>query len=208
MASSITSFWKRTFSSMGNWFDNYLYQPFQKKHNSNDRMVYHLLLLWVAIGVWIGPGIPKIIFGLLSFLCILIERIVEIDEKKESKNPLRYLYVLFVMLISVIALRSDTTYQFTLFIGNLFGMRNNGFASGLALSLLKESWYIFVIGFVCLFPIGKKIKALAEQKGSMLGKIAYVLYPILMLGIVVLVVMALTSAGYEPSQVLRLHLWR
>lgn len=209
LASSMTSFWKRSYSSLGKWFDSYLYQPFQNKHSSNDRMVYHLLLLWVVIGLWVGPGIPKIIFGLLSFLCILVERIVEVDkDKKESKNPLRYVYVLFIMLISIIALRTDTTYQFTLFIGNLFGMRGNGFTSGLALSLLKESWYIFAVGFICLFPIGKKIKMLAEKKGSVIGKALYVLYPIFMLGIIILVLLVLSSASYEPSQVLRLHLWR
>ncbi len=207
MASSMTLFWKRCYISLTEWFEEYVYQSLETDRTNNDRMVLHLLFMWVLIGLWLGPGIPNLIFGLLSFLVILIERIVELDEK-ESGSPLRHAYVVFIMLVSAAALKTDTIYQFTLFISNLFGMSGGGFYSELAVALWNEIWYVFVLGLICSFPITAKIRQAAGRSGSIAARAVYIFYPVVMAMAALLLLITLSNSSYDPGQLIHLQLWR
>ena len=207
LASSMILFWKRSYISMVAWFEEYVYLPLGKRRSNNDHMVLHLMIMWMLIGIWLGPGIPNIIFGFISFMVILIEHIVELPEK-ESKNPLRHLYVIFAVLLSLIALKSESMYQFATFIGNLFGMRNNGFPSEMAAILLHDCWSLLVVGLAACFPISPKLRQWGQAQDGIVGKVVYALYPVAMLTIVALLFIAVAGDSYLPSQLTHLYLWR
>ena len=203
---SLTTFWQRFYISLYAWFDEYVYKSLSKQRINNDYMVLHMLLMWLLIGLWLGPGIPKILFALWIFFFLILERIIEFDNKR-NKSPLRKVYVAFVVLISLVAIKTDSIYQFTLFISNLFGMKNNGFHSELAQLLFKENWLVLLIGLVCLLPLTDELRQHVESKNSIIGNALYLFYPLVMLALVALVMIQISSISYDPGQLLNFRLW-
>ena len=207
LALTVTAFWQRCYCTLTDWFDEYVYSALSKRRSNNDRMVLHMLLIWLLIGLWIGPTIPHLIFGFWNFAFLLFEKIVEMREK--TKVPgLRSLYVMIVAVISVIALNSSGMYQFTLYISNLVGMKGYGFESGLALVLLQEYWPLLLVGLIASFPIATKIKQLAESKKGFHSTAYSILYPIAMVILVVLIVLRLSGVSFDPTQIFNTFMWR
>ena len=203
---SLTTFLQRFYISLYTWFVEYVYQSLNKQRTNNDHMVLHMLIMWLFIGLWLGAGINKIIFALWVFFFLLLEKIIEFDSAK-NKSPLRTLYVVFVVLIATVAIKTQSIYEFTLFISNLFGMKNNGFYSEFAQLLVQENWLPLIAGLVCLFPFGDKMRVHAEEKGSLPINILYVFYPVVMILLIVLVMMQISSNSYDPSQLINFRLW-
>ena len=206
VSSSVSEFWKRCYSSLNAWFDEYIYQSLSKKRTNNDQMVIHLLLMWLCIGFWLGAGLTKIIFALWFFFFILLERVIEFESYKK-RGLLSHLYVILVVLLSLIALKADNIYQFTLYISNLFAMRNNGFHSELAMLLLRENLLPFVVGFICSFPFAARLRVYAEEKGGILMNSLYVFYPIVMLVLVALLMIYISGNSYNTYQLTNSRLW-
>ncbi|MDL2205315.1 hypothetical protein LJC33_00200 [Eubacteriales bacterium OttesenSCG-928-N13] len=206
LAASVESFWQRCFSTMGTWFDDYVYQPLTSKRTNNDGMVLHTLLIWLLIGLWLGPDVPNLILAVWSFAFILVERIIELDPAN-TRSPLRHFFVLVFIPVAVIALRTDSVYQFTLYISNMFGMRDNGFASPLALTLLRENWPVLAAGFVASFPLCTWLHRFTLRKRSFMGCVVSLAYPVAMVVLVVLVVLALSSSSYNPYLMVQQYLW-
>ncbi|MDL2318320.1 hypothetical protein LJC74_04435 [Eubacteriales bacterium OttesenSCG-928-A19] len=206
LAPSVNSFWKRCYTSLLAWFDEYVYQSLSSKRTNNDRMVTHTLIMWLLIAVWLGFGLPKIILAIWSVLFIVVERIIRVDETKFS--ILHHFSVLIYMLIAAIAFQTDSMYQFTLFISNLFGMRNNGFVSSLAGTLIKENWLVLAVGIVCSFPIGTKLRQYAQRHRNLLSGIISLAYPVAMVLLLALTVLSVSASSYDPYQIIYAHLWR
>ena len=205
LAATVTGFWKRCYISLTAWFDEYVYDPLDQGRKNSDRMVLYMLIMWLLLGLWIGPGLPHLIFGFWNFVFILVERIVEVRSEK-SKNPLRHLYVIVVLIVSVIALNTSGTYQFTLYISNLLGMKSYGFRSDFALYLLKENWIVLLLGLICSFPLATKIKGWAE-KSKFFGFVYAVFYPLVMLALAAVTVLKLSGNNYDFVQQMNTLLW-
>lgn len=205
LASSVSNFWNRFFLSLTTWFDEYVYRPLGKNRTNNDKMVYHTALMWLLIGLWIGPGIPKVILAIWTALFIIVERIIDIDERRRS--PWRQLALLVYLVIAAIAYKTDSLYHFTLFISNLLGMKNNGFQSSHALLLLKENWLPFAVGVLCCFPIGARLRRYSEEHSGIGSGIVGLAYPLAMIILVALVVLSLSGTSYDPYQILYSYLW-
>lgn len=206
LASSVSDFWKRCYASLLEWFDEYVYQPLGRNRSNNDKMVLHTFFLWLLVGLWIGAGLPKIILALWSALFIIVERIIDINEKKRS--PWRQLSVLIYMVFAAIAFQADSMYQFTLFIANLFGMRGNGFASEYALLLVRENWPVLALGVLCSFPIGAGLSRYSRRHTNALSAIISLAYPLAMILLVALVLLSISGTSYDPYQILYSYLWR
>lgn len=203
---SVGEFWERCYITLGDWFAEYVYKPLGKTRTNNDWMIVHVLLVWVLIGLWVGAGVPKIIFGAWTFVFILIEKIVEV-EPDTQKSIFRNLYVIFYLIIALIALKTDSVYQFTLFIGNLFGMRGSGFQSELALFLLRENWLVLVVGFIATFPVATKLRARVEALQGPAAVIYSVAYPLALAGLLALTVITISGWDYNPYLMIQQHLW-
>ena len=206
LATTVTAFWQRCYSSLTGWFEEYVYDSLSKKRSNNDKMVLHMLLMWLLIGLWTGPGLPHVIFGFWNFIFLLFEKVVEMEEKKK-RTLFRHIYVIIVAIVSIIALNADTMYQFTLYISNLFGMKNYGFFSGFAMHLLTENWPVLVVGLICSFPFGTKLRQWADQKKGFFRVMSTLFYPIVMVVLAALIVLKLSGINYDPTQLFSLYLW-
>lgn len=207
IASSLTIFWKRCYISLTSWFEEYIYTPLEKRRKNSDHMVRHLFYMWILIGLWWGPGVVKLIACLFNFMVILLERVTRVSVVP-SKNPFRHVYVILTVIITIVALRSDTIYQLTNFFTNLFGMKNNGFFSAYAFDLFLEVWPMLLVGFVLCFPLGLKFRQFVEVRdGQFIGYLYSILYPVAMIALALLILIVIATGSYNPGQFIKIHLW-
>lgn len=208
LASSVTAFWKRCFSSLARWFDEYVYQPLDKSrgHANNDRMVLHTLIMWLLVGIWIGPGVPNIVLGFCCFLFIVVERIIEIDVSSKG-GVIRHCTVLLFMLIVGLSLQTDTLYQFALYASNLLGMRGAGFSSEFALFLLGDYWLVLLLGVICSFPIGTGLRRYAKQRGGAVSVVYSLGHVAAVFALAALIVISISGSSYDPSRFVWHYLW-
>ena len=206
LATTVSAFWQRCYRSLSGWFEEYVYDSLSKKRSNNDKMALHLLFMWLLLGLWTGPSLSNIIFGFWNFIFILFEKVVEMQEKKK-RTLFRHIYVIIVAIVSVISINASGLYQFTLYISNLFGMKGFGLHSDFAMQLLAENWPFFAAGLVCSFPIGTKLRQLADKKNGFFRTVYTLLYPVAMAALTALIVVRLSGINYDPTQLFGSYLW-
>ena len=194
LATSVTDFWKRCYRSLTAWFEEYVGQSLSSKKPGRDHHVLSTFIMWLLLGFWIGPGISKLIFGIWSFVFIFFEQIIEIENSRISKGA-RHVYTAAAMVLGAGAIKTDSIYEFALFIANLFGANNNGFANAFSLVLLREFWLPLVLGLVFLFPVAPWLgRAFAKKKISQ--AMGAVLYTVGMLALAAVVLVVLVRIGH------------
>lgn len=71
---SFTDFWRRWHISLSQWFRDYVYIPLGGSRRSLWRNILNLLIVWILTGIWHGAGYTFIVWGLVYFVMLVIER--------------------------------------------------------------------------------------------------------------------------------------
>ncbi len=71
LALSMTEFWRRWHITLGTWFRDYLYFPLGGSRCSRGRMIFNLLVVWVATGLWHGAHLNFLLWGLGLFVILV-----------------------------------------------------------------------------------------------------------------------------------------
>ncbi|MBD5545371.1 MAG: MBOAT family protein [Lachnospiraceae bacterium] len=72
ISTSIREFWRRWHISLSSWFRDYLYIPMGGSRKGN--VYVHLLIVFVATGIWHGAGFGFLVWGLWHGIFIILER--------------------------------------------------------------------------------------------------------------------------------------
>ena len=64
IAQSITDFWRRWHISLSSWFRDYLYFPLGGSRVSKGRLIFNLMAVWAATGIWHGANWTFVVWGL------------------------------------------------------------------------------------------------------------------------------------------------
>ncbi|MDE5068935.1 MAG: MBOAT family protein, partial [Trichodesmium sp. St4_bin8_1] len=81
-STSISEFWRRWHTTLGNWLRNYLYFPLGGSRVGLFRTCLNLLILMLIAGIWHGASWGFIVWGILHGLALVIHRLVEAISKK------------------------------------------------------------------------------------------------------------------------------
>lgn len=71
---SMTEFWRRWHITLGKWFRDYVYIPLGGNRKGFAVMVRNLLTVWLLTGFWHGADWNFLLWGLLLFVLISIEK--------------------------------------------------------------------------------------------------------------------------------------
>lgn len=205
-ATSVADFWARSYSSLPLWFSEYVRDPLNARKHNIDKLVGNSLIMWVLIGLWTGPSLSSVIFGVWSFVLILIEELMDFDTRSIRK-PIRRVYVLLTMLLGLAALRSQGIYPFSLFITNLFGANKNGFINEMTFMFLREYWVFFAAGIVLMFPIAPWLRRKIAGAGILVKGVSGLVYAAGIIALLALVIMAITRTSFSPSLWTEFNLW-
>ncbi len=75
MATSVSDFWRRWHITLGAWFREYIYIPLGGNRKGRLRTIRNLFLVWALTGLWHGASWNFVIWGLLFFALLSIEKL-------------------------------------------------------------------------------------------------------------------------------------
>ncbi len=96
MSLSMTEFWRRWHITLGSWFREYVYIPLGGSRRGTFSTFRNLLAVWFLTGFWHGAGWNFIIWGLLLFLIMAVERLGLI-RVLERRRLIGHLYMMLMI---------------------------------------------------------------------------------------------------------------
>lgn len=218
MSKSIREFWRRWHISLGMWFRDYLYFPLGGSRVANkDLIVRNLAIVWISTGVWHGANWTFLIWGILNFICIALERIFHFEESKVP-NFIQHIYAMIVIIVGWVIFRSASLQAAGKYIGCMFNFVQNQFYSNYTVMFLKEFWIFFVAAIVFSLPLAPVLNQfmakgiqlhinvtpqLFQEEHSIYRKVPYAkaisaVYPVAMLLLFFVCVTYLVKGCYNP----------
>ena len=121
---SITEFWRRWHISLGTWFRDYLYFPLGgSRVKSKRRLVFNLFVVWLLTGIWHGANWTFILWGLMYFVLIALEKLTGLDKiltKNRVLSALGHCYTLFFVMMGWALFRAPSVSEASQYITHLF----------------------------------------------------------------------------------------
>ncbi len=193
ISTSITEFWRRWHISLGTWFRDYLYFPLGgSRVEKKSRLVFNLFVVWLMTGIWHGANWTFIVWGLMYFVLLVIEKQTGIH-KSEKFKPVRYIYTIFFVIIGWVIFRASSIENAVEYIGAMFGF-SGILSDNSALFYLKENVFGFVLALLASTPVFRKLyeKYLSESKSGQ------VLVAVSLIIIFLLSIIYIVKGTYNP----------
>lgn len=232
-AKSAAEFWRRWHISLGVWFKNYIFYPvttskLMKKWNKYGRKhmgkyitmvvtsAIALFPVWMLNGLWHGPKIPYIMYGVYYFVILLLEvaleplgekfyKIVHLRTDGRIVTGIRIVRTWFIILLGEMLFRAETLEQFVRMCSNTFAGKfvevgmftelfNMGIGRGDALIIGIASAIVFWMDYRL-----EKCPETFEMIPSMTRPKRWAVYYLLIFAIIIF---GAYGAGYEPADLI------
>lgn len=192
ISSSITEFWRRWHMSLGSWFRDYVYFPLGgSRVESKLRLVFNLFVVWFLTGVWHGANFTFILWGLLYFVVLAIEKLTDLPKIKKFMW-LKHTYTLLFVVLGWVLFRALTVAEAFTYMGAMFGA-TGVFVDNLAIFTLKENIVCFVLAALFSVPLLKRV--VEKNKEKMWFEIIYLVFLVVVL---LLCVVYMVKGTYSP----------
>lgn len=164
---TMTEFWRRWHITLGNWFKEYVYIPLGGNKKGNIATIRNLLVVWLLTGLWHGAGYNFILWGVLLFIIIILEKFL--IGKYLNKAPLiGHIYMVLLIPITWAVFAISDIGQLGVFFTRLFPFFGQGVWSDFRydyLKYLKLYYPFFIVGIMFStkvpYRILKRIKSRA-----------------------------------------------
>lgn len=192
ISSSISEFWRRWHISLGTWFRDYVYFPLGGSRVNKPRLILNLFVVWFLTGVWHGANWTFILWGLMYFVLLVIEKLTGLHNKNKF-IPLKRIYTLFFVVLGWVLFRADNLSDAFSYIGAMFG--STGIAiDNYAIFLLRENAICFVFAILISTPIFR----IAYNKWIKDNKVLSVGVAALLLALFTVSVTYIVKGTYNP----------
>lgn len=182
---SVSEFWRRWHISMGTWFKDYVYIPLGGSRVTKSRNIFNLLVVWSLTGLWHGANWTFILWGLLYFVFISLEKVSGIEKKGLW---IGHIYTLLLVVIGWVLFRSDTVGSAISYLLVMFGVTGNKLFDAAFISLVQQFGVLLVLGAVC------SVLKVKENKNRLFQAGTVILYVLGFLAAVTFVI----KGGYNP----------
>ena len=150
VAKSVTDFWRRWHISLSLWFRDYVYIPMGGNRVSEGRWVWNLFVVWLLTGIWHGANWTFILWGLIYFVLLLIEKKTGLAERL---GPLSRVYTMAAVILAWVFFRSANVAAGARYIGVMFGVGATEFCDSAFIEYVRNTWVILIASVVGAFPI-------------------------------------------------------
>ena len=150
-ADSVTAFWRRWFVTLFDWFRGYLGLSLDPLGNRPLAHAGRILLLFLGIGAWHGPGWSVLTWGLLHGAVVGLEQAGLAARLARWPRPLRHGYALLTVLCLWVVFRADTLSDAGVMFAAMFGL--SAAADPAPLALTRVEWTAFALGGVSAVPL-------------------------------------------------------
>ncbi|MBE5947905.1 MAG: MBOAT family protein [Lachnospiraceae bacterium] len=116
---SMTEFWRRWHITLGSWFREYVYIPLGGSRVSKPRMIFNLFVVWIFTGLWHGASLNFVLWGLVLFLFIMIEKLF-LKKYLDKYKWFGHIYMIILIPLSWALFAITDFSQLAVFFGRLF----------------------------------------------------------------------------------------
>ena len=149
-ASGITDFWRRWHISLSTWFRDYVYIPLGGNRVRPARHILNLFLVWLLTGIWHGANWTFILWGLIYFLLLMLEKYTPL---KRVPKLIGHLYTLLAVCLCWVLFRAASLSSALEYLKAMFGAAPLGIWDGNASIVLTNGFVYFLLGAILSFPI-------------------------------------------------------
>ncbi len=190
ISKSVTEFWRRWHISLSSWFRDYVYIPLGGNRCSKAKWIRNMFIVWALTGIWHGANWTFLIWGLLYFVFLLVEKLTGIDQKL---GWFSYITTGVIVILCWVVFRAESLTDAIAYWGNMFGISSTkGFYNIDFVSFGKASLPVFIFAVIGMTPAVKKLFEFLSKKK--LGWI-YSIYTVFLFALSVIHIVAST---YSP----------
>lgn len=164
-ARSMTQFWRQWHMTLSQWFRDYLYIPLGGSRSGKLKTLRNLLIVWLCTGLWHGADWNFILWGLILFILLCIEKAGLKKLLDKSKIVSRVYMLLAIPLTWLVFALPDLT-KIRVFLGRLFpfGASTQGAFAGDFIKYGKMYGVYLIICAIFCTPIPRRIYKKIESK--------------------------------------------
>ena len=195
ISSSVTEFWRRWHISLGTWFRDYVYFPLGGSKKGKGRTFLNQFIVWLLTGLWHGANWTYVIWGLMNYVFLMIEKVTGISKKKPP-FVLMWAYQMLIFALGLVFFFSPDVSTALFYISQMFGAgaaavkTASDYAAGTAASAvllnLSDNWIFFAAGIAFSTPAGRIFdKSITVKR-------------ILLIAVLMLSIIYILKGGYSP----------
>ena len=182
--------------SLGSWFRDYVYFPLGGSRVNKPRLILNLFIVWFLTGIWHGANWTFILWGLIYFVLLVIEKFTGFYKKDKTliAKILLSVYTLFFVLMGWVLFRATSLSNAFSYMLSMFGVGANGFVDPIFFQNLKQIGFWLVLGALFSTPFAKKIKKKLPDKNIFID----IVFCILVVLLFIISTASIVSSSYNP----------
>ena len=122
---SMTEFWRRWHMTLGSWFREYVYIPLGGNRRSAPRVYFNLFVVWLLTGFWHGAGWNFILWGVVLFIIIAIEK-AGLKRFLDRVKIAGHIYMIFLIPLTWMIFAITDMGALGIYAGRLIGLNIGG----------------------------------------------------------------------------------
>jgi alginate O-acetyltransferase complex protein AlgI len=197
-ATSITDFWRRWHVTLSAWFRDYLYIPLGGSHRGTLRTYAHLVIVFLATGLWHGASWTFVIWGAYHGALLIVERLTGLRTTTDPARfaPLRRGLTFLLVVLGWVIFRSENLAYAGSFYQAMFSASVGPIDESIRASLTMRN-LLMLVGASGIVFVPRDFSGgawLVEAQGPA----AAIVRACLMLAVLPLSVLAIVSADFHP----------
>ena len=191
LSKSASEFWRRWHISLGSWFREYLYFPLGGSRVGKGRMVFNLLVVWAATGIWHGASWNFLCWGLYWFVWIALEKLWLGKWLDRAPGWLGHVYGVLIAIVGWAIFAVEDFSAMGPYLAAMFGFGAGALDTDF-LYYFRNYLPILVTAIVAATPLAKTLWHKLPQRARQVA------FPVLMLAGLAVTTAYLVDGTYNP----------
>ena len=155
ISGSMAEFWRRWHMTLGRWFKKYLYFPLGGSRCSFAKTIRNTFVVWAFTGLWHGASWNFVLWGLIFFVLLTIERL-GLGKLLAKTKVLKHIYVIFLIPLTWVVFALPNMQDIATYFSRLFPFFADNTASFVntkdVIRALHDYWYLLITSVVFCLP--------------------------------------------------------
>ena len=153
-SASISEFYRRWHSTLGEWFKDYVYFPLGGSRKGQIHTVINLIVVWLLTGIWHGYTLNFLIWG-MSICCIIIFEKLFLSRFPKLFAVIGRINVLVIIPITWVVFAIHSVGNLRLYLLRMFPVIDISVAVNKndVFYYLKDYWLFLMLGIVFSIPV-------------------------------------------------------
>lgn len=152
IAASVNDFWRRWHISLSTWFRDYVYIPLGGNRVSMGKHIRNIFIVWLLTGIWHGANWTFIVWGLLYFIILVLEKKTGFAKRL---GIFAHVYTLLVVILAWVIFRANSIQDAIAYFAAMFGIRADGFIDDVFIEYFSQAKWLLLAGVLSAVPTAK-----------------------------------------------------